>query len=458
MNNKLKIIKSSAKDNFFFKEEIIETDNTSNRTEGGIVNIFDDVTYQEVLGFGGAFTESAAYNYSLLNDAEKDKFMKAYFDDVDGIGYNFGRTHINSCDFSLDIYTYVEEGDETLETFDISRDKKYIIPFIKDAQKYMKDELVLFASPWSPPAYMKDNNSRIRGGKLLDKYKELWALYYAKYIKAYRNEGIDIKAISIQNEPFAVMSWESCSYSAEDEAELIEKYIIPVFDREGLSDIKIIIWDHNKERVYTRSRDTLKNPVVNERVWGVGHHWYTGDHFDGLRIVHEKLNKPVLCTEFCCSINADIVVSAERYAHEMAGNFNNYDIASCDWNLLLSNNGGPFHNRNDKTEAIPGVVFDDIEAGCYAPILYNKEEEKTVLTPIYYYIGHFSKFVKRGAKRIAYSSHTNKLDICPFINPDGTRVVIILNCNDEDIPVILRHNDVYTRYDADAHTIMTILF
>ncbi len=458
----MKVYKTNTQTNIHFQEETVEKGNHWSGAEGGVINIFDEVEYQEVLGFGGAFTESAAYNYSLMDDKTKERFMKAYFDDEEGIAYNFGRTHINSCDFAVDIYNYVQDGDKTLETFDISRDKKYIIPFLKDALKYAKEDIFLFASPWSPPAYMKDNNSVLKGGKVLEEYKETWALYYAKYIKAYKEEGIDIKAISIQNEPNARQTWESCSYTAEDEADFIEKYIIPVFDREGLSDIKIIIWDHNKERVYDRAKKTLSNPKVNEKVWAVGHHWYSGDHFDGLRIVYEQLKKPLISSENCGSIKEKVqdggLNLAERYGKEIAENFNNYDIAYCDWNLMLNQNGGPYHNRTATTNAIPGVVFDDVEGGCFAPILYDADKNSIELTPVYYYIGHFSKFVKKGAKRIAYSKYTDDLTVGAFKNPDGEIVVVVMNTSDIQLPAIIRNNDTCTKVDIEAHSIATIKF
>ena len=196
----MKIIKSIPSENIYFNESVIEAGNKPEKTEKYVVNVFDEIKYQSVLGFGGAFTESAAYLYSLLSNTQKKQFMETYFSREKGIGYNFGRTHINSCDFSLDIYSYVEEGDRELKTFNIDRDRKYIIPFIKDAIQYCSDELVLFASPWSPPAFMKDNDSAVQGGSLKEEYKEVWARYYAKYIKAMAREGITISAITVQND------------------------------------------------------------------------------------------------------------------------------------------------------------------------------------------------------------------------------------------------------------------
>lgn len=454
----MKLIKTVPQQNLYFHQEEISEGNAPATTEDCIVNVFDDITYQEVLGFGGAFTESAAYNYSLMDDATKKLFMELYFDRQNGIGYNMGRTHINSCDFSVDIYSYVKEGDTDLSSFHIDRDKKYIIPFLKDAMKYCDDELFLFASPWSPPAYMKDNSSMIRGGKLKDEYKTVWAKYYAKYIKAFANEGIKISAITIQNEPHAVQSWESCWYEPEDEASFIGTYLIPALDRENLSDVKIIIWDHNKERVYDRAKKVLSTSAVNERVWAVGHHWYSGDHFDGLRLVYEQLHKPLICTEFCGGIDSDAHVLAERYIKEMCGNFNNYEIGSCDWNILLSNDGGPYHNRTEKSTARPGVIYESKDGGCHAPILYHQAEKKMIVTPIYYYIGHFSKYVMRHAKRIATTKYTEQIAVCGFQNPDNSIAVVLANLADNPAPITLRRNDICTSIELEPHSAATVLF
>ena len=444
--------------NLFFYKEVLPIGNASKEAEVAVVNIFDKIEYQEILGFGGAFTESSAYNYSLLTDENKKRFMEMYFDREKGIGYNFGRTHINSCDFSLDIYSYVKKGDKILETFDISRDKKYIIPFIKDTLHYCNDELVLFSSPWSPPEYMKDNQSVIGGGKLLEDYKKVWALYYAKYIKAFADNEIKISALSVQNEPMAKQTWESCNYSAQEEKEFLEKYLIPTLNKENLSDVKIILWDHNKERIYDRTEEILKdNKELSDRIWAVGHHWYTGNHFDGLRLVHEQFGKPLICTEFCCSLADDLIQSAERYAKEICGNFNNFEIASCDWNLLLNDKGGPFHNRSKTTVAVPGVVFDDVSGGCLAPVLRNSETNELIFTPIYYYIGHFSKYLKRGAKRIAITRYTDALDVCAFRNPNGDIVCVLLNSSNLNLPVNIRIKDTVTEIQINAHTIKTFL-
>lgn len=451
----IKKFETCPKEDIFFEESRVECNNFPANTEWGVINVYGDVKYQEVLGFGGAFTESSAYLYSLLSEADKKRFLELYFSREKGIGYNFGRSHINSCDFSLNIYSSVQEGDMTLETFNLEREKEYIIPFLRDALAFCDEEIVLFASPWSPPAYMKDNGSVIRGGKLLEEYKALWANYYVKYIKAMAAEGINFSAISIQNEPNARQPWESCNYTAEDEAYFIDKYLISALDEAGLSHIKILVWDHNKECVYDRAKKILSNPRVNERVWAISHHWYSGDHFEGLRLVHEQLGKPLICGEFCGPITEDVNVLAEKYGIEICENFNNFEIASCDWNLLLDQHGGPYHNRTEKTE---GDLFENKEDGCYAPILYNTETNELVVTPIYYYIGHFSKYIERGAVRLATTKHHRDLYATAFENPDGGKVLVVINTSDKEQYATLRYDGGCTENVMKPHSIMTLLF
>lgn len=441
-----------------FVREQVPYGNLPQNTECAVINLYDEVTYQQLLGFGGAFTESAAYVYAQMDAETKRAFCTAYFDREAGIGYNFGRTHINSCDFSLDLYTSVTEGDRTLQSFGLAREQRYVLPFLKDVLASCPEELVLFASPWSPPAYMKENESMIGGGRLKEDCKPLWAAYYAKYIHAMANEGVNISAISVQNEPMARQTWESCEYTAQEEAEFLKRYLIPALDAEGLSDVRIIIWDHNKERVYDRARDTLADPAVASRVWAVGHHWYTGAHYDGLSLVHEQLHKPVLCTEFCGSIEADPAVVAERYAVEMCENLAHYDIASCDWNLLLNQNGGPFHNRTADSVAQPGVVHDVVKGGCLAPILYDTRQKTMTLTPIYYAIGHFSKWLRRGATRIAATTYSEQLHVCAFRNPDGRLAAVVVNTADHALPAVFRLRGVCTSVSLSAHSVSTVLF
>ena len=453
----MQVIRTVPGQDIYFETEIVEDGNERTGVERNVINVYDDVKYQPIMGFGGAFTESAAYNYAQLTDAQKKEFLEKYFSREKGIGYNFGRTHINSCDFSLDVYTYVQDGDQELSTFSFERERKYVIPFLKDALAYCDEEIILFASPWAPPAYMKENETPFKGGCLKEEYKAVWAHYYIRYIQEMAKEGITISAISIQNEPNAIQTWESCSYSPEQERDFIERYLLPALDEAGMSQLKIIIWDHNKERVYDRAKRVFTSPVVKDRVWGVGHHWYSGDHFEGVRLVHEQFNKVLISTEICGTIQEDPATLAERYGIEICEDLNNFTGMFCDWNMMLDENGGPYHNRYAKVTTSAGVIYEDKSKGCYAPVMYDSRRKELVYTPIYYYIGHFSRYVQRGAVRVATTKYSRHLYTCGFRNPDGSLVLVALNASDMELPMVVRRNDVCTKVSLAAHSIMTVL-
>lgn len=413
--------------------------------EEAVINLYDDVKYQEILGFGGAFTESAAYNYHLMGEDNKKKFIEAYFDTEKGIGYSFGRTHIGSCDFSLDTYQNMDDGDTALQSFNIERDKEYVVPLLKDALAASGEKLVLFASPWSPPGFMKTTGNALFGGKLKEEYKAAWAKCYAKYIQAMAEEGVEIWGITVQNEPNALQTWESCEYTAEEEAAFIKDYLAPALDEAGLSDIKIIIWDHNKEQLYDRAKVTLADPSVRTRVWGIGMHWYSGEHFEAVDITRQQFpEKQLLVTEFCTGpYPKDRAVSvAEKYAYDMIGNLIGGVSGSCDWNLVLDTEGGPHHARF---------------GGCSAPVLYNVAEDALEFTPAYYYVGHFSKFIKRGARRIGASKYSTRIQVCAFENPDGSIVAVLLNQTSRRVPFFLKHKGSMARGTSTPHTIMTLI-
>src|SRR6266436_1126637 len=184
-------------------------------------------TFQTFLGMGGAITDAAVETFPKIPKDKQQEVLTAYFDTKNGIGYTFARTNIHSCDFSSGSYTYIAEGDKELKTFSIDHDKQFRIPFIKQAMTAAGGKLNIFGSPWSPPAFMKDNNDILHGGSLKPEFYPAWARYYTKFIKAYETEGIPIWGISIQNEPMATQRWESCIYSAEQERDFLKNHLGP---------------------------------------------------------------------------------------------------------------------------------------------------------------------------------------------------------------------------------------
>lgn len=409
--------------------------------EKELINIYPQIEYQEIDGFGGAFTEAASTTLDKLSKENREKVLKLYFDPIEGIGYNLGRVHINSCDFSLGNYTCVEENDQTLETFQINRDKQSLIPMIKEAMRYNSIEML--ASPWSPPAYMKTTNEMNNGGKLKAEYFELWAQYYVKFIQAYKDCGVDIQAITIQNEPKATQTWDSCVYTAEEERDYLKNYLGKAMQDIG---VKVFFWDHCKERVVDRANVMLSDLEAAKYVEGVAFHWYSGDHFEELEMFHKLYpNKKLIFSEGCYEYSLGMEEGwkiGEKYAHDMIGNFNNYCGAFIDWNLLLDETGGPNHVGNF----------------CDAPIMADTKNDIVEIHSSYYCIGHFSKYLKKGAKRIGSSKYTKDLETVAFKNPDGSLVVVILNATDNGHNFAFKFAGKLIHSESEAHSISTYLF
>ena len=429
--------------------KFLETTEVVQGTEVGnmnVVNLYPEITYQKIRGFGGAFTESAGYTLSKLSEEKQKEIAEAYFGES-GIGYTIGRTHINSCDFSLGNYAYVEDPeDSNLNTFSRERDQLYIVPFIRLAQQVSSKEIEFLASPWSPPAFMKTNGEMNHGGQLKGEYRKLWAEYICRYIKDCLEDGIPVTMITVQNEPEATQEWDSCRYSAVEEMEFVRDFLGPIMKEQGLDDVKIYIWDHNKEIMYERAKDILKDEKAAQYIAGVGFHWYTGDHFEAVCLVREQYpDKELLFTEGCVEysrfMDSNDVYKAEMYAHDILGNLNAGMNGYLDWNLVLDEKGGPNHVNNL----------------CAAPIMCDCKNGTYEKRLAYYYVGHFSKYIRGGARRIAVTKYTEQIEVTAFVNTDGEKVVVLLNKQNNDIPVVLREYGKGTELTLKAHSIVTLL-
>jgi len=403
-------------------------------------------TFQSVVGIGGALTDASAETFYKLPQDVRQKILTAYYDPQNGIGYSLGRSHINSCDFSSESYTYVKEGDKSLDSFDISHDLKYRIPFIKAAIAKAGGNFTLYVSPWSPPAWMKDNDSMLHGGKLKPEYYESWARYYGKFIHAYEKAGVPIWGLTVQNEPLASQTWESCIYTVEEERDFVKNYLGPALHKAGLKDKKIIIWDHNRSLMYQRAAVVLDDPAAAQYVWGVGFHWYVGDNFENVKRVKEAFPQThLLFTEGCHGgFDFDKINDwqwGELYALSMVHDFNNGAEGWTDWNVLLDKKGGPNHVGNF----------------CFAPIHADTATGELFYMNSYYYIGHFSKFIRPGAKRIISSSSTDRLLTTAFLNQDGKIAVVVLNLSDQAQPFNLWLGGKTAANTSPAHSIITLV-
>jgi glucosylceramidase len=382
-------------------------------------------SFQTLVGIGGALTDAAAETFAKLPKATQQEFLQAYYSPTAGIGYSLARTNIGSCDFSSDMYTYVADNDASLKSFNVKHDEQFKIPLIKQATAAAGGKLPLFVSPWSPPAFMKTNHDLLKGGKLLPQFRQPWADYYVKFIQTYEKMGIPIWGLSVQNEPMATQKWESCIFTGEEERDFIKEYLGPTLAKGGLGSKKLIAWDHNRDLVQQRASTVLDDPAAAKYVWGIGYHWYetwttSGMLFDNVRRVHETYpSTNLMVTEACIENFKPEQVNewrlGERYGHSMINDFNAGTVGWTDWNVLLDETGGPNHVGNF----------------CFAPIIGDTKAGKLIYTNAYYYIGHFSKFIRPGAKRIATTTNRDWLQATAFRNPDGKVAVVVMNSGDK---------------------------
>jgi len=408
------------------------------------IRVDPKVRYQEIVGFGGAFTDSAGYVLSKMPAAKQEEILNAYFDPVKGNGYTLCRTHINSCDFSLENYAYDETpGDVDLKNFSIERDRKYLIPMIRRAQEISHNGFKLFASPWSPPFWMKTNGEMNHGGKLKPEDRDAWARYFVRYIQEYAKENIPIWGVTVQNEPAATQAWDSCIYSGEEERDFVRDHLGPTFAKAGL-DTHIMVWDHNRDIMYERAKAVLDDPNAAKYVWGVAFHWYVADAFDNVERVHDAWpDKKVLLTEGCQEGGPHVTEWAvgERYARSMIEDLNHWSVGWVDWNMVLDQQGGPNHVGN----------FTG------APIIANTDTGEVSYQSSYYYIGQFSKFIKPGAVRVLAAQSSDSLETTAFVNPDGSTVVVVMNRTELPVRFELRLGTQAAQMDAPQRSIQTVV-
>jgi glucosylceramidase len=420
---------------------------TADDRENGAVSVMVDgsKTFQPIIGFGGAFTESAAVVLQKMSPPRREEILQAYFDAVDGIGYRLGRLHINSCDFSLGNWACCETaGDVELKTFSMARYEQAILPMLRRAIEIAGEPLTLFASPWSPPGWMKSTGKMNRGGTLLPQYRDAWARYYVRFIQEMEKRGMPIWGLTVQNEPEATQSWDSCLYSAADERDFVRDHLGPTLAKHDLAQVKIIIWDHNRDAMFERAKIAYDDPVAADFIWGVGFHWYCDKMFENVQRVHDlRPDKHLLFTEGCQEggPHTGEWELGERYGESIIQDLNHWTEGWTDWNLILDETGGPNHVGNL----------------CSAPILADTRTDTVLRQSSYYYLGHFSKFIRPGAVRLLCASARDALESTAFRNPDGTVAVVVMNRTEADIPFRLRCPGQCVDTHAPPRSIATFL-
>ncbi len=406
---------------------------------GCTVNIDTSKEFQEFQGFGGALTEASAFVLSSLDAKDRQKVVQSYFDSQEGNGYRFARTHLNSCDFSLGNWACIESKDETLESFSMDRVDKYQTPLLKEALEHAGPDMKLMVSPWSPPGWMKDNGEMNNGGKLLKQYYPLWARYIVRFIQELEKRGIPVWSLSIQNEPAATQRWDSCRWTAQEEAEFAVDHLKPELEKAGYGNTGIFVWDHNRDELLNRFTDSMAYPGAEKAISGAAFHWYSGDQFNHVQEVAKRFpHKLLVFTEGCIEggPRPGAWFTGERYAHNIFNDLNHGCNAWIDWNIALDMQGGPNHVHNY----------------CDAPVLVDTQGKTFHHQSTYYYIGHFSRYIQPGARRLATTitstmipaavsgNHLKVVEGTAFRNPDGTVVFVMYNRTEAELPYTLGWN------------------
>jgi glucosylceramidase len=411
-----------------------------------------------VIGFGGAFSDAAAILYHHLPEALKKTLIRDYFS-ANGIAYSLGRVPMASSDFSCrsrsesspqpdakncsqqdSVYTYADRRDPNLNHFALQvEDIEYKIPMIKAALRVQP--LRLFASPWSAPAWMKTNQHMVHGA-LLPEYRQTWANYFVKFLAAYKKYGIKFWGLTLQNEPVEgylgvndLQTWQTMYYTEQQEADFIKHFLGPTlkaYEKNYGSHLHLMMHDDQLPFMDQRVK-ILNDPEVRKYVSGVGLHWYlttdlftpTLDQtFDSINQFNGDTTRFILGTEACLGSTAmargpllGSWARGESYAHDIINDLNHHVSGWTDWNLILDMQGGPNWAGN---------VVD-------APILVDIVNKRYYKQPMYYYLGHFSKFIRPGSKMIASVSRgVVPLEEVAYLVPahDGmpaTVVVVVLN-------------------------------
>jgi glucosylceramidase len=408
--------------------------------------------FQTIVGFGGAFTDAAAETFAELPTSAQDELLTAYFspDPTRGNGYTMGRVNINSCDFSTETYSYDDvAGDLSLSHFSIAHDQTYKMPFIKAAMATTGHHLSLFATPWSPPAWMKTNDDMLHGGRLRPECRQAWANYYVRFVQAYEQAGIPMWGLSVQNEPMADQTFESCLWTGPEERDFVRDYLGPTLHNAGLGRLHLMIWDHNRGLMYQRAQAVYEDPAAARYVWGTAFHWYTGDHFDNTEMVHEAFpDKNLLYTEGASGLldltKPDVDwANGEKIGKNIMMDLNHWTNGWTEWNLILKADGTPNHDGGAGTASI--AVVGDTKDG------------KLFYTSAYYYIGQFSRFIRPGAQRIACTSDDDDLLATSFVNKDNSIATVVLSVSDNAKDFSVWDDGRQVTTNSPAHSIVTVV-
>jgi len=440
-----------------------------------VIQLNPEEKFQTITGFGGSFTEASAHLLNKLSKENRKKILDAYFSES-GANYSLTRTTIASCDFSLKNYTYAKvENDLALEHFTIEDDKDDIIPMILEAKTISKEGFKIIASPWSCPPWMKDNKSYV-GGKLLPEYNDTFALYFSKYLEAYKKEGIDIWGVTVINEPHGNgNNWESTLFSPEEMTLFVQNHLGPKLEQDGWKEIKILGYDQNRAGLQEWVDEMYKDEKTSKYFAGTAIHWYESTYEvfpEALQYAHNKApNKHLIQTEACVDSEVphwkddtwywkkeatdwgwDWASEKEKYLHPKYAPVNRYaeDIIGClnnqvdgwvDWNMILDRQGGPNWFKN----------------WCVAPVIVDTENDEVYFTPLYYVMAHFSKFMRPGAVKIGCEVNHKDLKVTAVQNTDQSIALVIFNSTDQSHSIEINISKEKSNITIPAKSLQTVM-
>ncbi len=370
--------------------------------------------YQDVLGFGAAFTDAACYMLNELAPASREQLLREFFHPSE-MGLNVCRTCVGASDYATKAYSYDDgDADPELTRFSIEHDRAYILPVLRQARK-MNPGLCLLASPWSPPGWMKAGGSML-GGSMRKKYFPQYAEYFAKFLKAYAAEGVRIDAISSQNEVDTDQDGKmpACLWGQEYEMEFVARHLGPRLQENNL-DTKIWILDHNYS-LWGRAICELDDPEVNRFVDGVAWHGYVGGAEAMTRVHEAHPNKHAYWTEGGPDYT-DPAYQTDwaKWSAAFAGILRNWSRCVIAWNLALDEKGrpniGPFP--------------------CGGVVTINSQSKEITRSGQYWALSHYGRALRPGAKRFHSAGEVKDVSHVAASNPDGTSAVVLTNTGAE---------------------------
>ena len=418
---------------------------TTGAQQGLVINVDVNRRYQSMDGFGAAWTDSSAWLFqNKLSAGKKEEVMESLHG-RNGIKLDFGRVAMGASDYAWQAYSYNDNGDWNLNSFSVGRDDPYIVPTLQYA-KHKNSKLKLVASPWTAPASMKHNNSLYGGGNSSLKIDAFlgYARYFEKFVDAYRSRGLDIYAVTPQNEPLNNTGAHPAMYmSAEDQIRFINEQLGPKMRSKG---VKIIAFDHNFNDGWYPERVLA---ATGDNVAGSGWHPYTttGDHTAMSWIRGRFPNKDVWLTEASGGSWVDGGSWAGGLKDEMMHTIRsprNWAKGVLFWNMALDQNNGPSLLGNSTSRGVLTIRSDRNDA-----VTWNVD---------YYALGQSSKFIESGSVRVESNDYRDRLENVAYHNPDGTVAVVMYNWWNSEQQFTINAGGKRFRHTIPAQSAMTVKF